>query len=158
MIKWLARWRSGASPAATSSAGSPPRELEAAKAEILPLLEEMNDAANVHDAERHVAFYARDPDLLFVVHDRAIVGWDAVLEQQRVWWRDGKTDVVYTMAGEPEFRMPQAGLVIVTYFLDSVRGMGDGTTRQMRLAISAVWQRRPEGWRIIYAHESTAGS
>ena len=158
MNKWLARWRSGASPAAISSAGSQPGELETAKAEILPLLKEMNEAANVHDAERHVSFYARDPDLLFVIHDRAIVGWDALLEQQRVWWRDGKTDVVYAMAGEPEFRMPQAGLVVVTYFLDSVRSLGGGTTKRMRLAISAVWQRGPDGWKIIYAHESTAVS
>ena len=158
MNKWLARWRSGASPAATASTVSPPRELETAKAEILPLLEEMNEAANVHDAERHVAFYARDPDLLFVIHDQAIVGWDALLEQQRAWWRDGKTDVVYTMAGEPEFRMPQPGLVIVTHFLDSVRSLGGGTTKRMRLAISAVWQRGPDGWKIIYAHESTAVS
>ncbi len=158
MYKWLARFRSRASPPAASLAASPPGDLETAQAEILPLLKEMNAAANLHDAERHVAFYARDPDLLFVIHDRAIVGWDALLEQQRVWWRDGKTDVVYTMAGEPDFRMPQPGLVVVAYFLDSVRSTGDGTTRQMRLAVSAMWQWRPDGWRIIYAHESTAVS
>ena len=27
--------------------------------------------------------------------------------------------------------------------------------RETRFGISALWQKRPEGWRIIYAHEST---
>jgi ketosteroid isomerase-like protein len=130
-------------------------DLSTAKAEILPHFEAMQAAANAHDSEKHVSYYARDPDLLFVINDRAIVGYDALLKQQREWWQDGKTDVKYTVVGEPEFRMPAKGLVMTTYFLTSRRTMADGTTRNTRFGISALWQRRPEGWRIIYAHEST---
>ena len=34
--------------------------LAAARAEIIPLLESMVAAANAHDAEKHVSFYAKD--------------------------------------------------------------------------------------------------
>lgn len=128
--------------------------LAAAKAEILPLFEAMEAAANAHDAAKHVGFYARDPDLRFVINDREIVGWDALLEQQRKWWLDGKSDVAYRLVGEPAFQMPAPGLVLMTYFLTSHRTMPDGAARDNRFGISAVWQKRPEGWRIIQAHES----
>jgi ketosteroid isomerase-like protein len=130
-------------------------DLAAARAEILPLFEAMQLAANAHDAEKHVSFYAREPSLLFVINDEAIVGYDALLAKQRQWWQNGKTDVTYKLAGEPDFRMPAPGLVMVTYFLTSRRTPPDGKTRDTRFGISALWQKRPEGWRIIYAHEST---
>ena len=132
-----------------------PDDLSTAKAEILPLSEAMGAAAKAHDAEKHLSYYARDPDLLFVINDRAIVGYDALLKQQREWWQDGKTDVKYTAVGEPYFRMPAPGLVMMTSFHTSRRTMADGTTRNTRFGFSALWQRRPEGWRIIYAHESS---
>ena len=31
----------------------------------------------------------------------------------------------------------------------------DAQVRERRLAFTALWCRRPEGWRIIYAHESS---
>jgi ketosteroid isomerase-like protein len=142
-----------ASPTALTMA--PPDDLAAARAEILPLFEAMQAAANAHDAEKHVSFYAREPSLLFVINDEAIVGYDALLAKQREWWQGGKTDVAYTLIGKPDFRMPARGLVMVTYFLTSRRTMPDGKTRNTGFGISALWQQRPEGWRIIYAHEST---
>ena len=71
--------------------------LAAARAEILPLFEAFHAAANAHDAEKHVSFYAREPSLLFVDNDEAIVGYDALLAKQRQWWQDGKTDVTYKL-------------------------------------------------------------
>jgi ketosteroid isomerase-like protein len=139
----------------TALPATPSGDLAGAKAEILPLFEAMQEAANAHDAEKHLAYYVQGPDLLFVINDRSIVGYDALLKQQRVWWQDGKSDVRYQMVGEPEFRMPAPGLVMATYFLTSSRTAADGTIRHTRFGISALWQRRPEGWRIIYAHEST---
>jgi len=158
MKNWLTSWLSRPALRFAVTGDCAPDSPETARAEILLLLEEMTASANAHDAEWHLSFYASDPDLRFVIHDRAIVGWNALLEQQRVWWQDGRSDVVYTMVGEPHFRMPQPGLVVVSYFLASERSTADGTTKRMPLAISAVWQRRPEGWKIIYAHESTSVS
>ena len=128
--------------------------LSSARAEILPLFEAMEAAANAHDAEKHVSFYAKEPTLLFVINDRKIKGWDALLEQQRQWWQNGKTDVKYELIGEPDFRMPAPGLVMVTYFLTSHRALPGGQTSDSKFGISALWQKRSEGWRIIYAHES----
>jgi len=146
----------------TALAQVPSGGLAAARAEILPLLEAMHAAANAHDAEKHVSFYAREPSLLFVDNDEAIVGYDALLAKQRQWWQDETfrksvlvTDVTYKLAGEPDFRMPAPGLVMVTYFLTSDRTTPEGKLRETRFGISALWQKRPEGWRIIYAHEST---
>jgi ketosteroid isomerase-like protein len=133
----------------TSLADVPPDDLLAARTEILPLFEAMQAAANARDAEAHVSFYAREPSLLFVINDRVIVGYDALLAEQRQWWDDGKSDVVYNLVGEPEFRMPAPGLVMVTYFLTSRRTMTDGKTRHSIFGISALWQKRPEGWRIM---------
>jgi ketosteroid isomerase-like protein len=138
----------------TVPAKVPSDGLAAARAEILPLFEAMQAAANAHDADKHVSFFAREPSLLFVINDQAIVGYDALLAKQRQWWPNGKTDVTYQLAGEPDFRMPAPGLVMVTYFLTSRRTLPDGQTRDTRFGISALWQKRTEGWRIIYAHES----
>jgi ketosteroid isomerase-like protein len=129
--------------------------LAAARAEILPLLEAMQATANEHDVDGHVSFYVRDPALLFVINDQAIVGWDALREKQCQWWQDGKTDVTYRWVGSPDFRMPAPGLVMVTYFMTSHRRLPDGAVRDTRFGVSALWQKRREGWRIIYAHEST---
>jgi ketosteroid isomerase-like protein len=132
--------------------------LAEARAEITPLFERMQTTASAHDADGHLAAYARDSTLLFVINDRAIRGFAALLEQQREWWKSGTSDVVYRLEGEPEFRMPAPGLVLQTYFLSSRRTLGDGTTRDGRLAVTDVWEKRPEGWRIIYAHESSGSA
>ncbi len=129
--------------------------LAKARSEIAPLLERMQATANAHDVDGHLAAYARDSTLLFVFNDQAIRGFNALHEQQTKWWQGGKTDVVYRVEGEPVYRMLAPGLVVQTYFLSSHRTMDDGTTRDGRIAVSAIWQRRADGWRIIYAHEST---
>jgi ketosteroid isomerase-like protein len=130
-------------------------DLAAARAEIAPLFAEMQAAANAHDTDRHVSFYAKESSLLFVINDQAIIGWEALRDKQRQWWNDGKTDIVYTAVGEPDYRMPAPGLVIVTHFLTSRRTLPTGETRNTNFGISSLWQKRPEGWRIIHAHEST---
>ncbi len=128
--------------------------LSSARAEILPLFEAMQTAANAHDAEKHISFYAKEPNLLFVINDREIRGWDALLAQQLQWWQNGKTDVKYELIGVPDFRMFAPDLVMVTYFLTSHRTLANGEPSDSKFGISALWQRRLEGWRIIYAHES----
>lgn len=129
--------------------------LEAARADIAPLFAKMQAAANAHDTDGHLAFYAREPSLLFIINDQAIIGWEALREKQLQWWNNGKTDVVYTQVGQPDYRMPAPGLVMLTHFLTSRRTLPSGETRTTGFGISALWQRRPEGWRIIHAHEAT---
>lgn len=129
-------------------------DLARARAEILPLHEAMQIAANDHDVEKHLAYYVREPDLMFIINDRMVVGYDELVKSQRRAWKDGKSDVVYSVEGEPDFRMPADGLIMLTYFLKSHRTEPDGSTMHSRFSVSMLWQRRPEGWRITYAHES----
>jgi len=151
MIRWLVLTL--LIPAAATA--QPADDLASARAEITPLFTEMQAAANAHDTDRHLAFYAREPSLLFIINDQRIIGWEALRDKQRQWWNDGKTDVIYTQVGQPEYRMPGPGLVMLTHFLTSHRSLPSGETRVTGFGISALWQKRPEGWRIIHAHEST---
>jgi ketosteroid isomerase-like protein len=140
--------------AASVQTAEPDDALEAARAEIAPLFAEMQAAANAHDTDRHIAFFAREPSLLFIINDEAIIGWEALREKQLKWWNNGKTDVVYTRVGQPDYKMPASGLVMLTHFLTSRRTLPSGEKRTDGFGISLLWQRRPEGWRIIHAHEA----
>jgi ketosteroid isomerase-like protein len=126
-----------------------------ARAEIEPLFQRMQTTANAHDVDGHLAAYVRDSTLVFVINDRSIRGFAALREQQSEWWQGGKSDVVYRVEGEADYRMPAPGVVVQTYFLTSHRTLADGAARDGRVAVTAIWQKRPEGWRIIYAHESS---
>jgi uncharacterized protein (TIGR02246 family) len=127
----------------------------AASAEVAPLLAEMGAAANAHDVERHVGFYAHDGSVVFIFNGEPTIGWEAIREKQREVWRNGTSDVVYTMQGKPTFLVPGPGLVVTTIFLKSRRTMPNGDVSTGNFAISSLWQKRPEGWRVIYSHEST---
>lgn len=126
-----------------------------ASAEVAPLLAQMGAAANAHDIERHVGFYAHDSSVIFIFNGQATIGWDAIRENQDRIWRSGKSDVVYTMQGKPSFLVPAPDLVVTTIFLKSRRTMPNGQIANGEFAVSSVWQKRPEGWRVIYSHEST---
>ena len=128
--------------------------LSKARAEILPLFKAMMAAANSQDAEKHLSFYAKEPTLLFVINDQKIKGWNTLLKQQRKWWHNGKSDVKYKLIGKPDFRMFAPGLVMATFFLTSHRTLSGHNTSNSTFGISDLWQKRPEGWRIVYAHES----
>ncbi|MGA2186985.1 MAG: nuclear transport factor 2 family protein [Steroidobacteraceae bacterium] len=128
---------------------------DTARAEVAPLLAEMGAAANAHDIDRHVGFYAHDPSVILIVDGEAITGWDAVRAKQAEWWRNGKTDVVYTLKGKPDFRVPAPGLVVTTLFMTSHRTLPSGAVSDGAFAVSSLWQKRPEGWRVIYSHESS---
>jgi hypothetical protein len=39
--------------------------------------------------------------------------------------------------------------------LKSRRTMPNGQISNGAFAISSLWQKQPEGWRVIYSHEST---
>jgi ketosteroid isomerase-like protein len=131
-----------------------PMSAEAARADVAPLLAAMGAAANAHDIDRHVGFYAHDPSVILIFNGQAITGWEAIRAKQAEWWKNGKTDVVYTMRGEPDFRIPAPGLVLTTIFMTSRRTMPSGEIGEGEFAVSSLWQKRPEGWRVIYAHES----
>jgi ketosteroid isomerase-like protein len=123
--------------------------------EVSRALAQMGAAANAHDVEGHVGFYAHDPQVMLIYDGEAIVGWETIRDKQRDWWQGGKTDVVYTVQGKPEFRVLSPSLVMSTLLMKSRRTTPAGAVREGRFAVSALWQKRPEGWRVIYSHESS---
>src|SRR5579863_6774820 len=94
-----------------------------ASSEVAPLLAEMGAAANAHDVERHVGFYAHDGSVVFIFNGQPTIGWEAIRDKQREVWKNGTSDVVYTMQGKPAFLEPAPGLVVTTIFLKSHRTM-----------------------------------
>jgi hypothetical protein len=128
---------------------------DSVSAEVAPLLAEMGAAANAHNVDRHVGFYAHDSSVVFIFNGEPTVGWEAIREKQREVWRNGTSDVVYSMRGKPTFLVPAPGLVVTTIFLKSRRTMPNGQIADGAFAVSSLWQKRPEGWRVIYSHEST---
>ena len=130
------------------------------RAEILPSFRAMQAAANIHDAAAHVAFYAKDPKLLFVIGDRRIVGWHALLEQQRKWWPEGRmppesgANAPYRLIAGPNIIVLDARAALLSFTLDAPKADAKGEIVDRTLAISQLWQKRPEGWRITYAQEA----
>jgi uncharacterized protein (TIGR02246 family) len=123
---------------------------------VAAALANMGAAANAHDVDRHVAFYAHDESTMLIFNGEQITGWDTIRAKQREWWSNGTTDVVYTVQGKPEIRVLKPDLAVTTLLMTSRRTGLDGALKEGRFAVSAIWQRRAEGWRVIYSHESTA--
>jgi ketosteroid isomerase-like protein len=46
--------------------------------------------------------------------------------------------------------------VVVTLEESSTRTLPDGAKSRGTVVITEVFERRPEGWRIVYSHESSA--
>lgn len=130
------------------------------RAEIMPAFEAMQAAANVHDVEGHVGYLANDPGLIFVINGRRIIGWQAVLEQQRKWWPDGRIpegsgrEPPYRLTAGPDFVVIDSNSALLSFILDAPKIDSAGKRLNRTLAVSQLWQRRPEGWRATYVHES----
>jgi len=147
----------GLAPA--SAPAAPLSMSQRVRAEIMPSFEAMQAAANVHDADAHVAFFARDPNVIFVAGDHRIVGWRAILDQQRKWWPDGRIraggEPPYKLVEGPDFIVLDPRAALLSFILDAPKTNPDGTRIDRTLAVSQLWRKRPEGWRVIYAHESS---
>lgn len=123
---------------------------------IEALMTKMLAAANAHDTDAFMASYLRSPDFVFVANGEVIRGWEALHAQQLKWWRHGKSDARYTQDGEPVFMAPGPGVEVVTWPLAAHRTLPDGKPSENAFVVSYVWQKLPQGWRIVYGHESWA--
>ncbi|HSE11408.1 MAG TPA: nuclear transport factor 2 family protein [Rudaea sp.] len=116
----------------------------------------MQAAANAHDTDRFMSAFLRTSELVFAVNGEVIHGWDALREQQRKWWNDGKSDAVYSEQGASEFQRLDGRTVITTSRFRSKRSAADGSAKEGAFAVSYVWKKLPQGWTIVYGHESWA--
>jgi uncharacterized protein (TIGR02246 family) len=139
----------------TSACGTT-RSLETASTEVGTSLAQMGAAANAHDVDKHVGFYAQDSSTVLIFNGEQIIGWDSIRAKQAEWWNGGKTDVVYTVVAKPDVRMITPDLAITTLLMKSRRTVSSGDVSEGTFAVSSVWQKRAEGWRVVYSHESTS--
>ena len=123
--------------------------------QVTPLLAEMEASANAHNTDRHLAVYSRESALIFVLNGEIIHGWDNLHEKQRQWWNDGKASGVYQYIGEPICELLDEDLGLTTSIIGARASVPDGKARERKLVFTALWRRRQDGWRIIYAHESS---
>ncbi len=99
--------------------------------------------------------YARDPGLIFIINGEIIRGWETYRDKQRGWWDDGRAVGTYKYVGEPSYETLGEHSGLTTLLMDGRKHLPDGQVGERRIAFTALWNKRPEGWRITYAHEST---
>jgi ketosteroid isomerase-like protein len=124
--------------------------------EIQPLLDDQLVAANAHDTDRFLTAYLHDSTLVLVFNGVVTTGFTAVHDLQLKWWNNGKSDVAYSERGPAMFRVLGPDAVVVTQSLASRRTGADGPVVTGTFTATSVWQKLPQGWRIVLAHESTA--
>jgi ketosteroid isomerase-like protein len=125
------------------------------EAELTPILDQMEKIANAHDVDAFMNFYEKSPSMVFVFNGSEIHGFDALRADQAKWWQDGKSDATYTREAAPEFTVLGPNAAVVTLEESSTRTLPDGAKTRGTVVITEVFDRRPEGWRIVYSHEST---
>jgi ketosteroid isomerase-like protein len=117
---------------------------------------DMQRAANAHDTDRFMAPFAHGPDLVFAVNGEVIRGWGALRAQQLKWWNHGKSDASYTQDGKLEIIALGPDAEVSTASFTSRRTRPDGKISTGRFVVTYIWKKLPQGWRIIYGHESWA--
>jgi ketosteroid isomerase-like protein len=137
----------------SSFAADPP---SGARAEVAAALKGMGDAANAHDVDRHVGYYAHTANVTLIVDGEPLVGWDLIRDKQREWWNNGKTDVAYELRAPPEVVQLAPTVVVTTLLMKAHRTLAGGAVKDSGFAVSSVWQKLPEGWKVVYSHESSS--
>ena len=129
---------------------------EPVKHQIESELEEQIRAANAHDVDLYLRSFSRDPKLTFAVFDEIIHGFDSLHKAQLKWWRNGTSDATYTVRAPAEFNALSSNLLLVTQAMHSRRSGQDGKPVEKDFVITTIWKNLPDGWRVIYGHESWA--
>lgn len=127
----------------------------ASERQIQSIMNEQMRAANAHDTDRFMASYLHDASLVFVFNGVVYNGWDSLHAQQLKWWSDGKSGVVYSQRGPTEFTVLGPDAVVAMSPLQSRRTLANGEVSAGEFTVTAVWQKRPDGWKIVQGHEST---
>ena len=111
------------------------------RAEVAAALKGMGDAANAHDVERHVGYYARIPGVTLIVDGEPLVGWNTIRDKQKEWWNNGKTDVVYELQSPPEVLELAPDVMVTTLLMKAHRTVASGEVREGRFAVSSIWKK-----------------
>jgi uncharacterized protein (TIGR02246 family) len=118
------------------------------KTAIAAVLNAQQAAWNRGDVDAFLVGYWHSPELTFSGTSGVSRGWDGVMARYKKNYPDqaamGRLDF-----SELEYRFlgPEAALVLGRWHLDREKGDIGGV-------FSLVWQRFPEGWKIVHDHTS----
>ncbi len=123
-------------------------ERKADREAIGAVLSAQQNAWNRGDVEAFLAGYWRSPELTFSGSSGVARGWDAVLARYKKNYPD-KAAMGQLDFSELEFRFmgPDAALVLGRWHLKREKDDVGGV-------FTLVWQRFPEGWKIVHDHTS----
>jgi ketosteroid isomerase-like protein len=118
------------------------------QAEITQLLKDQQVSWNKGDIDTFMSAYWKSPDLTFVGASGLQRGYDAVYARYKKSYPDGAT-MGHLDFSDLEFHFTgnDGALVIGHWHLTREKDKGD-----IGGVFSLVWQRFPEGWRIIHDH------
>jgi beta-aspartyl-peptidase (threonine type) len=130
------------------SSGSPSSTTEQDRAAIIVILRSQQTAWNRGDLDAFLEGYWHSPELTFSGSGGIARGWDGVLARYEKSYPDRAT-MGQLEFSDLEFRFlgPDAALVLGRWHLTREKGNIGGV-------FSLVWQRFPEGWRIVHDHTS----
>jgi beta-aspartyl-peptidase (threonine type) len=128
--------------------GKPPDGYEADQAAIEKVLKAQQAAWNRGDVDAFVVGYWQSPELTFSGSSGVSRGWDGVLARYKKNYPDRAAMGALDFS-ELEFRFlgADAALVLGKWHLKREKGDVGGV-------FTLVWQRFPEGWKIIHDHTS----
>ena len=135
-----------------SSAGSADETThrQADRSAIRAVLDAQQQAWNRGDVDAFLTGYWHSPDLTFSGSNGISRGWDAVLARYKKNYPDRSAMGTLDFSNlEFRFLGPDAALVLGHWHLKREKDELGGI-------FSLVWQRFPEGWRIIHDHTSAS--
>ncbi|HEX3544481.1 MAG TPA: nuclear transport factor 2 family protein [Candidatus Acidoferrum sp.] len=122
--------------------------LQAHTAAIQAVLKAQQEAWNRGDVDAFLTGYWHSPDLTFSGSNGTARGWDAVLARYKKGYPDRRAMGTLDFSNlEFNFLCPDATLVLGHWHLKREKDEPEGV-------FSLVFQRFPEGWRIIHDHTS----
>jgi uncharacterized protein (TIGR02246 family) len=138
--------------AACASTGSAPSgSSNNAEQHLVQLMHESAQAWNRGDLTGFLATYANDPNTAFMGSTAVTLGLDSIRARYvRNYFRDGKPrdqlafDELHTRMLGPDHALMRGRCILTN--------PADGKQQFCRYTL--VWERRPEGWRIIHDHSS----
>ncbi len=129
--------------------GKPADNHEVDRAAINAVLKAQQTAWNRGDVDAFLVGYWQSPELTFSGSNGVSRGWDGVLARYKKNYPDRATMGELNFSDlEVRFLGSDAALVLGKWHLK--REMGD-----IGGVFSLVWQKFPEGWKIIHDHTST---
>jgi L-asparaginase / beta-aspartyl-peptidase len=131
--------------------GKPPDTHDADRAAITSVLKAQQTAWNRGDVDAFLKGYWESPELTFSGSNGVSRGWDGVLSRYKKNYPD-RAAMGELNFSDLEFRFlgSDAALVLGKWHLK--REIGD-----IGGVFTLVWQKFPEGWKIIHDHTSAVG-